>query len=63
MRVHHLNCGTMCPIGAKAVNGTGGLFEAGRMVCHCLLVETDGARARRPRTPQEEETDVDERHG
>jgi hypothetical protein len=30
----------------------------------CLLVETDGARARRPRTPQEEEeTDVDERHG
>ena len=31
----------------------------------CLLVETGGARARRPRTPQEEEeeTDVDERHG
>jgi hypothetical protein len=29
----------------------------------CLLVETDGARARRPRTPQEKETDVDERHG
>jgi glyoxylase-like metal-dependent hydrolase (beta-lactamase superfamily II) len=41
MRVHHLNCCTMCPVGRKLVNGEGGLFEAGRMVCHCLLVETN----------------------
>jgi glyoxylase-like metal-dependent hydrolase (beta-lactamase superfamily II) len=41
MRVHHINCATMCPVSAKLVNGKGGLFESGRMVCHCLLVETD----------------------
>jgi glyoxylase-like metal-dependent hydrolase (beta-lactamase superfamily II) len=39
MRVHHLNCGTMCPPFARLVNGRGGLFTRGRMVCHCLLVE------------------------
>jgi len=39
MRIHHLNCGTDCPLG-------GGLFDGrsialtGRLVCHCLLVET-----------------------
>jgi glyoxylase-like metal-dependent hydrolase (beta-lactamase superfamily II) len=37
-RVHHLNCGTMCP-NAFAL-GTGGLRERGLMVCHCLLLET-----------------------
>lgn len=42
MRIHHINCGTMCPISARLVNGRGGLFETGEMVCHCLLVETDG---------------------
>jgi glyoxylase-like metal-dependent hydrolase (beta-lactamase superfamily II) len=41
MRVHHLNCGTMCPVSAKLVNGSGGLFAPGRMICHCLLVETN----------------------
>ncbi|HEX8631205.1 MAG TPA: MBL fold metallo-hydrolase [Catenuloplanes sp.] len=40
MRVHHLNCGTMHPLSRRLVNGTGGLFQAGVMVCHCLLVET-----------------------
>jgi glyoxylase-like metal-dependent hydrolase (beta-lactamase superfamily II) len=40
MRIHHLNCGTMCPIGRKLVNGDGCLFARGHMVCHCLLVET-----------------------
>ena len=40
MRIHHLNCGTDCPLG-------GGLFDGrsvaltGHLVCHCLLVETD----------------------
>lgn len=41
MRVHHLNCATMRPPLGRLVNGTGGLFDAGHMVCHCLLVETD----------------------
>ncbi len=29
MRVHHLNCGTLCPLSGPA------------LVCHCLLVETE----------------------
>jgi len=45
MRVHHLNTGTMCPIGQRLVNGTGSLFQRARMVCHCLLVETDDGLA------------------
>jgi glyoxylase-like metal-dependent hydrolase (beta-lactamase superfamily II) len=40
MRVHHINTGTMCPRGAYWVNGRGGPFERGRLVCHVLLVET-----------------------
>ena len=41
MKIHHLDCGTMCPWSARFVNGRGGWFEAARMVCHCLLIETD----------------------
>jgi glyoxylase-like metal-dependent hydrolase (beta-lactamase superfamily II) len=41
MRVHHLNAGTMCPIGAKFVNGRGGVFGRARLVCHVLLAETN----------------------
>jgi len=39
VRIHHLNCGCMCPVG-------GGLFDGfsrgltARLVCHCLLIET-----------------------
>jgi glyoxylase-like metal-dependent hydrolase (beta-lactamase superfamily II) len=40
MRIHHLNTGTMCPIGQRLVNGSGSLFRRALMVCHCLLVET-----------------------
>jgi len=40
MRVHHLNCATMCPYGARLFNGEGGLLSPGEMVCHCLLIET-----------------------
>jgi glyoxylase-like metal-dependent hydrolase (beta-lactamase superfamily II) len=40
MKVHHLNCATMCPVGGRLITGQGGLTEPGRMVCHCLLVET-----------------------
>ncbi|SDM00031.1 Glyoxylase, beta-lactamase superfamily II [Nonomuraea jiangxiensis] len=41
MRVHHLNCGTMHPASQRLINGTGGLFAAATLVCHCLLVETE----------------------
>ena len=40
MKIHHLNTGTMCPMGRRLVNGTGSLFQRARMVCHCLLIET-----------------------
>lgn len=36
MRVHHLDCCTMCPVAGRWVN------EQQRMVAHCLLVETSG---------------------
>lgn len=39
-RVHHLGCGTMCPIGGRLVGGDRWLGR-GLLVCHCLLVETD----------------------
>lgn len=40
MRVHHLNCGTLRPPSQRLVNGAGSPWRTGRMVCHCLLVET-----------------------
>jgi glyoxylase-like metal-dependent hydrolase (beta-lactamase superfamily II) len=40
LRIHHLNCATMCPASARLVNGEGGLFSPATMVCHCLLIET-----------------------
>jgi glyoxylase-like metal-dependent hydrolase (beta-lactamase superfamily II) len=39
MRIHHLNCGTLCPHGARLINGEGGWLAPGRIVCHCLLIE------------------------
>jgi glyoxylase-like metal-dependent hydrolase (beta-lactamase superfamily II) len=36
--VHHLNCATMCPIAGRLLGSGPG---RGRMVAHCLLVETD----------------------
>jgi glyoxylase-like metal-dependent hydrolase (beta-lactamase superfamily II) len=40
MRVHHLNCGSLCPHGARLINGSGGLLERASVVCHCLAIET-----------------------
>jgi glyoxylase-like metal-dependent hydrolase (beta-lactamase superfamily II) len=40
MTVHHLSCGTMCPIGALLVNGQGGVLDPAKLVCHCLLIES-----------------------
>jgi glyoxylase-like metal-dependent hydrolase (beta-lactamase superfamily II) len=37
--IHHLNCGTMCPRGARLIAGQGGLLAEARLVCHCLLIE------------------------
>jgi glyoxylase-like metal-dependent hydrolase (beta-lactamase superfamily II) len=45
MRVHHINCGTMCPFGQRLVNGEGSLFARATMVCHCLVVETNDGLA------------------
>ncbi|MBC7770159.1 MAG: MBL fold metallo-hydrolase [Phycisphaerales bacterium] len=40
MRVHHLNCGTHCPLGGAFYDGASrGLFAS--IVTHCLLLETD----------------------
>ncbi len=40
LRIHHLNCGTMCPHGARLIGSPGGWLDPGHLVCHCLLVET-----------------------
>lgn len=39
MRVHHLNCGSLCPRGARLINGKGGLLDRGFLSCHCLAIE------------------------
>lgn len=41
LRVHHVSCGTMCPIGKCLVEGHGGLFETATLHCHVLVVETN----------------------
>lgn len=40
MRIHHLNCGCMCPVGGPLMDGFS-RGPTGRLICHCLLVETD----------------------
>lgn len=42
MKVHHINCTTMCPRGGRYLGGKGGWLAPAKMVCHCLLIETDG---------------------
>jgi glyoxylase-like metal-dependent hydrolase (beta-lactamase superfamily II) len=40
MKIHHLNCGTCCPLGGALYDGrSGGVY--GRLVCHCMLIESD----------------------
>ncbi len=41
MRIHHLNCGTMAPLGKRFTEGTGMPWHKGRFICHCLLIETE----------------------
>ena len=40
MRIHHLNCGTDCPVGGALFDGRS-KGPLARLVCHCLLIETD----------------------
>ena len=40
LRVHHLNCSCMCPLGGRLMDGFSP-GPTGLLVCHCLLVETD----------------------
>jgi glyoxylase-like metal-dependent hydrolase (beta-lactamase superfamily II) len=42
LRVHHLSCATLCPPSPFLLQGRGSLLGRGRLVCHCLLVETEG---------------------
>jgi len=39
MRIHHLNCGSLCPRGGALFGGTGPVWSPARMCCHCLLIE------------------------
>ncbi len=39
MRIHHLNCGCMCPLGGRLFDGFSSGLTA-QLVCHCLLLET-----------------------
>lgn len=41
MIVRHLNCGTMCPIGGRLMDGRGRGPGRARLVCHCLLIESE----------------------
>jgi glyoxylase-like metal-dependent hydrolase (beta-lactamase superfamily II) len=40
-RIHHLNCGTMCPWGQRLINGDGRVLAAAKIICHVLLIELD----------------------
>lgn len=40
MRVHHLNCGCMCPLGGALYDGFS-RSPLAHLSCHCLLLETD----------------------
>lgn len=40
MKIHHLNCGTCCPVGGRLFDGSSD-SAFGHIVCHCLLIESD----------------------
>jgi glyoxylase-like metal-dependent hydrolase (beta-lactamase superfamily II) len=41
MRIHHLNCVSACPLGGLLIDGTTKNSLRGRLVSHCLFIETD----------------------
>lgn len=40
MRVHHINCGTYCPVGGRLFDGASD-GPLGHLVCHCLVIESE----------------------
>jgi glyoxylase-like metal-dependent hydrolase (beta-lactamase superfamily II) len=40
VKIHHLNCGTCCPVGGRLFDGYSSGISA-HLVCHCLLIETN----------------------
>jgi glyoxylase-like metal-dependent hydrolase (beta-lactamase superfamily II) len=41
VRIHHLNCGSLCPRGGSFLGAAGGPLSPAPMCCHCLLIEGD----------------------
>jgi len=41
VRIHHLNCGSLCPRGGGLFGAVGGPLSPAPMCCHCLLIEGD----------------------
>lgn len=41
MRIHHLNCGTLCVLGERLVTGSGSPLARTPIICHCLLIEAE----------------------
>ena len=41
MQIHHLSCGTMCPFGGRLWDGHSPVLGPAKIVCHCLLIETE----------------------
>ena len=40
MKIHHLNCGTMCPVCERLMHGKGSWLKPAKLCCHCLLIES-----------------------
>jgi glyoxylase-like metal-dependent hydrolase (beta-lactamase superfamily II) len=40
MRIHHLSCGTLCPVGGRLMSERKCRPLRGALACHCLLIET-----------------------
>ena len=41
MRIHHLNCGSLCPLSHPVLNKFAPKLDVLNLVCHCLLIEGD----------------------
>jgi len=41
MKIHHLNCCSMCPIGQRMINGEGGWLAPAHLCAHVLLIESE----------------------
>lgn len=41
MKIHHLNCGTMCPLSGHLMDGHTHGYGPSNLVCHCVLIESE----------------------